>query len=189
MPCLPLLIMQSSKDLTPFLPRPFSQFILGSSFNLIFLSRIKYNRTMNHRICIKLGLGILAFSLLIPMVPTVSLAQAKLCCKKLCPKNVKQAPLRCHGSHATPPLSHKEPEDCCKTNCIRATLIMPSAAWVSLPAGKTTLNPIKIFPKVSGSISISLYRASLPGFQDPSHSTAFASRTAPFFLTHSAFLL
>lgn len=156
---------------------------------MIFLFRIKYNRTMNHRICRKLGLGILAFSLLIPMVPTVSLAQAKLCCKKLCPENVKQTPLRCHGSHATPPLSQSEPGDCCKTNCIRATLITPAAALASLPAGKTTLNPIKTFPKVSQPILIPLYRAALPGFQNPSHSTAFAPRTAPFFLTHSAFLL
>ena len=168
---------------------PCFQFKSGSSFKLIFLRRINYNIAMNHRICRKLGLGILAFSLLIPMSPTVSLAQAKLCCKKLCPENVERSPLRCHGSHALPPLSQNDSGDCCQTNCNRAILILPATAFASFPAGQSTINPIKTCPKVSGPISITSFRASLPGFQNPSHSLSFVTRTSPFFLMHSAFLL
>ena len=137
----------------------------------------------------KLALGILTLSLLIPMSPTVSPAQAKLCCEKLCLKHVKHLPLKCHGSYANSPSGQNEAGDCCTKNCITATLIIPSATYVSYPAWQTTLNPIKTFPEVSEPVSIALYRAPPRSFQNLSNHVFLSSLNPSLFLAHSSFLL
>ncbi len=137
----------------------------------------------------KLALGILAFSLLIPMSPIISPAQAKLCCKKLCLKHVKKSPFKRHGSHANSPLSQNESRDCCKKNCIKATLLIPSFTFISLPAWETTVNPIKTFPEVSQTVSTLLNRAPPRSFQNLRYRISLSLRTSPLFLTNSSFLL
>jgi len=144
---------------------------------------------MKHKVFRKIALGVLTLSLLVPMSPTVSPAQAKLCCKKLCPKHVKHSPLKCHGSNANSPLSQNEPGDCCKKNCIKAILIIPSATFISFPAWEITVNPIKTFPEVSQTVSISLYRAPPRSFQNLRYRISLSSGTSSLFLAHSSFLL
>ncbi len=144
---------------------------------------------MKHKIFRKLVLGFIVFSLLIPMSPNISPAQAKICCKKLCLKHEKNSPLKCQASHVNSPLNQSKSGDCCKKNCIKAALLIPSATIISFPAWGTTVNPIKTFPEVSQTVSIALYRAPPLSSQNLRNPISLSPRTSPLFLAHSSFLL
>ncbi len=64
----------------------------------------------------KLIVGVILLSFIIPIKPPVSYAQAKLCCKKFCPHQIKSAPKPdCHGSHKKS--SESDPIECCQNSC------------------------------------------------------------------------
>jgi hypothetical protein len=65
---------------------------------------------------LKFLFGILAISLMVPFSPSVSLAKAKMCCKKKCLSMMVTVP-----SSASKPVKHcshqKDPRQCCENNC------------------------------------------------------------------------
>ncbi len=64
----------------------------------------------------KMILGIILLSLIIPIKPPVSHAQAKLCCKKFCAHHIKNTPKPgYHGAHKK--TSENRPVHCCQNSC------------------------------------------------------------------------
>lgn len=137
----------------------------------------------------KIALGILAFSLLVPITPGISLAKAKLCCKKLCPKQVKTPPPKCHGSKAAIPLEKSEPGNCCKTDCLQAVLNTPVTALTYTSGLHSVIQLEKNYPDISESVPVSLYRAPPNGFSIPRSSIFSFPVDPPLFLMHASFLI
>ena len=67
-------------------------------------------------LALKLIVGVILLSFIIPIKPPVSYAQAKLCCKKFCAHHIKSPPkLDCHGTHKKN--SASDPINCCQNSC------------------------------------------------------------------------
>ncbi len=137
----------------------------------------------------KIALGILAFSLLIPITPAISLAKAKLCCKKLCPKHVKSPPSKCHGSKVAIPLEKSKPGNCCKKDCPQAVLNSPVTALTATSGLHSLMELQKNNPDISKPVSVPSYRASPNGIWILRSSIALSHAKPPLFLTHASFLL
>jgi len=64
----------------------------------------------------KMILGVILLSLIIPIKPPVSHAQAKLCCKKFCAHHIKNTPKPgYYGAHKK--TSENRPVHCCQNSC------------------------------------------------------------------------
>ena len=67
-------------------------------------------------LALKFLLGIIVFSLVVPFSPPVSLAKAKICCKKKCSKMM--GAMAQSEQQSTKHCNHKKsPIDCCQENC------------------------------------------------------------------------
>lgn len=65
---------------------------------------------------LRILVGIIVFSLVIPLAPAVSLAEAKICCKKKCSKMMRS--MVKSGQESVNHCNHKSgPVDCCEKNC------------------------------------------------------------------------
>jgi hypothetical protein len=143
---------------------------------------------MRHRINKKLVMWVLAFFLLIPMTAQALLAQGKLCCKLLCPKDMKQEASHCPKAKSPAPLSPMEPGNCCDTNCVGALLFAPSIDFVFSSELQTTIAPEKSIVYSSPHISSAQMRGppwSLPNLRD----RLFLSSIIPLYIQHSSYLI
>ena len=137
----------------------------------------------------KLVWGILLFSLIIPIKPPVSFAQAKLCCKKFCPHHQKKpAKLKCHDSEKEHKHSKNGPIQCCQNHCTKtflreeakSLLVLNSESQISYSKNK---NGFAAYDKTS------LLRPNNPNSQTTKFFNKFLQSThPPLYLIHSSLL-
>ena len=93
-------------------------------------------------LALKLILGVILLSFIIPIKPPVSHAQAKLCCKKFCAHHIKSTPkLDCHGSHKKN--SASDPINCCQNSCAQK-IFRDDHKAPTLSNLKTQIDPVNL---------------------------------------------
>jgi hypothetical protein len=138
-------------------------------------------------ITMKFLFGIIVFSLVIPFSPPVSLAKAKMCCKKKCSKMMvsmaesEQKPIK-HCNHK------KSPIDCCQENCSKI-ITYEKPERFSLVSKKVEVAS----PQISISVVSIISDSSLPPTKFPLKqyldSYRHKIKNPPIFITISSFLI
>ena len=140
---------------------------------------------MRKSLALKLIMGVIIISFIIPMKPPVSHAQAKLCCKKFCTHHIKNIPKpNCHGSHKKS--SESDPISCCQNSCTQK-IIRDDHKAPTLNNLKTQVDPVNLkltqVVAVLNWISIEpsswVYRAHPPE----------KNQSAPIYIAHSSLLI
>lgn len=136
---------------------------------------------------LRILVGVIVFSLVIPFSPPVSLAAAKICCKKKCSKMMPsmtkpgQKPIN-HCNHQSGPV------DCCKTNCSKSITYAKSERYSALgPRLEIVSSPISVAFLALHPDTISYP----PNFYLKRNLKPFHDKTKnpPIFIQHSSLLI
>ena len=140
---------------------------------------------MRKNLALKLIMGVIIISFIIPMKPPVSHAQAKLCCKKFCTHHIKNIPKpNCLGSHKKS--SESDPISCCQNSCTQK-IIRDDHKAPTLNNLKTQVDPVNLkltqvvafLNWISIEPSSWVYRAHPPE----------KNQSAPIYIAHSSLLI
>jgi len=136
-------------------------------------------------LALKLILGVMVLSFIIPMKPPVSHAQAKMCCKKFCAHHIKNIPKpNCHGTHKKS--SESDPISCCQNSCTQKIFRDDNKA-PTLNNLKTQVDPVNL--KLTQVVAVLNWISIEPSswvYRDhpPEH-----NQSAPIYIVHSSLLI
>lgn len=136
-------------------------------------------------LALKLIVGVILLTFIIPIKPPVSYAQAKLCCKKFCAHHIKRTPKPdCHGLNKKN--SESDPINCCQNSCAQKIFRDDNKA-PTLNSLKTQIDPVnlKLIQVVAVLNWISINPSSWNYREHPSKH----SQSAPIYIVHSSLLI
>jgi len=136
-------------------------------------------------LALKLIVGVILLSFIIPIKPPVSYAQAKLCCKKFCPQQIKSAPKPdCHGSHKKN--SESDPINCCQNSCAQKIFRDDNKA-PTLNNIKTQVDPVNL--KLTQVVAVLNWISINPSSWDFRENPPKHTQSAPIYIVHSSLLI
>lgn len=136
-------------------------------------------------LALKLIVGVILLSFIIPIKPPVSYAQAKLCCKKFCAHQIKSAPKPdCHGSHKKN--SESDPINCCQNSCTQKIFRDDNKA-PTLNNLKVQIAPVSL--KLIQVVAVLNWISTNPFSWDYREHPPKHSQTAPIYIVHSSLLI
>ncbi len=136
-------------------------------------------------LALKLIVGVILLSFIIPIKPPVSYAQAKLCCKKFCAHHIKSTPKPdCHGSHKKN--SESDPINCCQNSCTQK-IFRDDHKAPTLNGLKTQVDPVnlKLIQVIEVENWVSIKSSSWNYRKHP----AEHGQSAPIYIAHSSLLI
>jgi hypothetical protein len=134
---------------------------------------------------LKLIVGVILLSFIIPIKPPVSYAQAKLCCKKFCVHHIKKAPeKKCHGSHKN--TSDKQPIECCQNSCAHE-IFREDAQNPTLNNSKTKVDLVSL--KLIQVVAVLNWTPITPLSWSYREHLQEHSQPAPIYIAHSSLLI
>jgi hypothetical protein len=136
-------------------------------------------------LALKLIVGMILLSFVIPMKPSVSHAQAKLCCKKFCVHQIKNTPKSdCQGSQQKNSASGSI--DCCQDSCKQKNFRDDHKA-PTLNSLKTPIDPVN-FKLIQGT-QVCDWVAVQPLLWNDWEPPSNHRRPAPIYIVHSRLLI
>jgi len=134
---------------------------------------------------LKLILGVILLSFIIPMKPSVSHAQAKLCCKKFCVhQRTKTLKSDCQGSHKKN--SAGDPINCCQDSCTQK-IFRDDHKAPALSNLKTQVVPVSL--KLIQVVAVLNWIAVKPFSSDYRGHPPKHDQPAPLYIIHSSLLI
>jgi len=136
-------------------------------------------------LALKLIVGVILLSFIIPIKPPVSYAQAKLCCNKFCAHQIKNTSKPdCHGSHKKN--SESNPINCCQNSCTQK-IFRDDHKAPTVSNLKTQIDSVnlKITQVVAVLNWISIKQTSWNYREHPPKHT----QSAPIYIVHSSLLI
>lgn len=136
---------------------------------------------------LKVVIGIIVFSLVIPFSPPVSFAKAKMCCKTKCSKMMgamtesKQKPIK-HCDHK------KSPVNCCQENCSNL-ITFETSEPISFIGKRIEVAPPQISNLCVNIISTSSLQSTTLSLQQYQEPYRHKIKSPPIFITISSFLI
>ena len=136
-------------------------------------------------LALKLILGVILLSLIIPIKPPVSHAQAKLCCKKFCTHQIKNTSKSdCHGTRDKN--SASDPVNCCQNSCaqkiFRDDHKAPTLSNLKTQIDSVSLKLVKVIAVLNW---IPINSSSWDYREHPQKHT----QSAPIYIVHSSLLI
>jgi len=134
---------------------------------------------------LKLIVGVILLSFIIPIKPPVSYAQAKLCCKKFCAHQIKSTTkLDCHGSHKKN--SESAPINCCQNSCTQKIFRDDNKAPI-LKNLKTQVDPVNL--KLTQVVAVLNWISINPSSWNYREHPPQHTQSAPIYIVHSSLLI
>lgn len=136
-------------------------------------------------LALKLIVGMILLSFVIPIKPPVSYAQAKLCCKKFCVHQIKSAPKPdCRGSHEKN--SAGDPVNCCQNSCTQK-IFRDDHKAPTLNNLKTQVVPVNL--KLLQVVAVLNWVSMNPFSWDYREHPQKHDPSAPLYIVHSSLLI